>query len=388
MNEDKLEVIYESIHPGTPKTDIVFYQTIDKTLQALFADKIFSGIDGKPVIVPAKNERRVFVTDSNVAEILEVKSFLKNIDTSKHSIIILPAGEENKTIENVLKIAETALKEGHMRNSIFTGIGGGVICDMTAFAASIFKRGAKLEFVPTTLLAMVDAAIGGKTGCDFSTWKNMLGSFFPAQKLYDCPAFTKTLPETEYRSGLGEVVKTGLLYAPKLFQIMSDEQELVLSRDSETVYEIVKRCTLAKTSIVERDLMEKGPRMELNLGHTFGHAYESLAGLGTVPHGDAVAWGLGRAAELSLQLGYCDEDYRNDVFKCLKNYGWSTNKTPPKLENKTNSSSAHEIAQALIEIMHKDKKNSGKKIRCILQRELNMTVIEEIDDSLILKVLC
>ena len=379
MNEDKLELFYEPINLGTNKTDIVFYKNIDLLLTAFFADTVIQGIDGKPVIISNKKQRRVFVTDTNVAKLPQFKTFISTINLKEHSLIILPAGEKNKTIENVLAIAKTALEDGHMRNSVFTGIGGGVICDMTAFAASIFKRGAKLELVPTTLLAMVDAAIGGKTGCDFDNWKNMLGTFFPAQKLYDCPDFVQSLSEEEYRSGLGEVVKTGMLYAPKLFQIMSDEKQKVLSRDPETVYEIIKRCSLAKANIVQRDLMEKGPRMELNLGHTFGHAYESLAGLGKIPHGDAVAWGLGRTVELSVVLGYCQNDYKNDVFACLNNYGWSTAPIPPEL--------AQDSADSLIQIMHKDKKNSGEKIRCILQKELNMTIIEEIADSDIRAVL-
>ncbi|OJF76038.1 MAG: 3-dehydroquinate synthase [Treponema sp. CETP13] len=379
MNEDKLELYYESINPGTNKTDIVFFKNIDLLLKAFFANTVIQGIDGKPVIIQNKKQRRVFVTDTNVAKIPQVNDFLKTIDLTEHSVITLPAGEQHKTIENVLLIVKKALEDGHMRNSIFTGIGGGVICDMTAFAASIFKRGAKLELVPTTLLAMVDAAIGGKTGCDFDEWKNMLGTFFPAQKLYDCPDFIQNLPEEEYRSGLGEVVKTGMLYAPKLFQIMCNEKKKILSRDSEIVYEIIKRCSLAKSSIVQHDLMEKGLRMELNLGHTFGHAYESLCGLGKIPHGDAVAWGLSRSIELSMLLGYCQQDYKDDVFACLKNYGWSTDPIPPGLNKNS--------ADDLIKIMHKDKKNSGTKIRCILQKELNMTVIEEISDSDIKKVL-
>ncbi|HZK20367.1 MAG TPA: 3-dehydroquinate synthase family protein [Treponemataceae bacterium] len=385
MYEDKLEIFYEAIHPNTNKTTIVFYQSIEQSLQALFANEVINGIDNKPVTLNTPDLRRVFVTDTNIYERAPVKKFIHNLDTNKHSVIILPAGEEHKTIESVLKIAKTALEHSHMRNSIFTGIGGGVICDITAFAASVFKRGAKLELVPTTLLAMVDAAIGGKTGCDFSSWKNMLGTFYPAQKLYYCIDFVQSLTQKEYRSGLGEVVKTGMLYGPKLFQIMKDEKEKVLSRDNDIVYQIIKRCSLAKIGIVQRDLMEKGPRMELNLGHTFAHAYESYAGFGNVPHGDAVAWGLGRAIDLSLQLGYCTQEYYDDVFYCLKNYGWSTDKIPKFVLNNTKSNKV--IANTMLEIMHKDKKNTGEKIRLVLQKDMNMTVIEEVDDSQIIKAL-
>ena len=137
-------------------------------------------------------------------------------------------------------IVKTALESGLQRGSIFVGIGGGVICDMTAFASSIFKRGAGLELVPTTLLAMVDAAVGGKTGCDFENYKNMIGTFYPASRLHVFGDFLQSLPESEYRSGLAETLKTALLYAPKLFHILQTQKEDVMERTPELIRQIIR----------------------------------------------------------------------------------------------------------------------------------------------------
>jgi len=301
-----------------------------------------------------------------------------------HTLVVLGAGESYKTIENVLFIVKTALESGLQRGSIFVGIGGGVICDMTAFASSIFKRGAGLELVPTTLLAMVDAAVGGKTGCDFENYKNMIGTFYPASRLHVFGDFLQSLPESEYRSGLAETLKTALLYAPKLFHILQTQKEDVMERTPELIRQIIRRCVIAKASIVEKDLTETGLRMQLNLGHTFAHALETCAGLGAIPHGDAVAWGIGRAMELSLNLNLCDQEYRAEVEEVLESYGWCTTAYHPVLEGKI---PPDEAGDALLSAMKKDKKNSSPAIRCILQREINSTVIQEVPEAAIRSVL-
>ncbi len=378
MQYESQTINYQSVHPGTDSTLISFYDSYEDLFKALMTPKPLMGVDGQSV----GNEplpRRVFVTDTNVAAIPAVDAFLSSIDRSQHTLVILESGEKFKDFTSVLTIVRAALEAGMQRGCCFTGIGGGVITDMTAFAASIFKRGAKLELIPTTVLAMVDASIGGKTGCDFEGYKNMTGTFYPARHLYMASPFIQTLPENEFRSGLAEAAKTGMLYAPKLFQIMKDQSNLVLSRDEATMMQIIMRCSLAKAHIVQQDLMETGLRMQLNLGHTYAHALESVAGLGTVTHGEAVAWGLGRQANLSLKLGLCDEKYVQDVLDLLSEYGWCTTAQHPALSGR----SAEDAAAALIAAMRQDKKNDSGKIRHILQKELNCTVIQEVDDEAI-----
>ena len=365
MTTDLFSIKYQLVPHGTEETKILFYNTIFQIFENLLQG----------------NSENVICTDSNVANLASVKDFLEKAKALDAQIVIIPAGEENKTIESVLKIVKSALEKSFSRNCRFIAIGGGVISDMTAFASSLYKRGAKLEIVPTTLLSMADACIGGKTGCDFDNYKNMIGTFYPASKLHFCTDFILSLNETEYLSGLAEVIKTSMLYAPKLFQILKTEHEKIKAKDKEQLYQIVKRCVLAKSSIVEKDISETGLRKQLNLGHTFGHALESVAGFGKISHGQAVAWGISRAIELSCKLGLCEEDYKTDVFELLNIYGYSTENLPKIIAEKDN------VQENLIKAMKQDKKNDSNGITFVLQREMNLTLIETVAEKDILAVL-
>ena len=383
MTQDIFTIRYPQISAGTERTDIMFYEP--EELASLMS-----------ILSPDDGQRRILVTDSTVIGLPSMEGVSKEFGICSEAaplsvfrkgsatLVVLGAGESHKTIENVLFIVKTALESDLQRSGTFVGIGGGVICDMTAFAASIFKRGARLELVPTTLLAMVDAAVGGKTGCDFESFKNMIGTFYPANKLHVFGAFLQSLPESEYRSGLAETLKTALLYAPKLFDILQSQRDQVMERRPELTSQIIRRCVIAKASIVEKDLTETGLRMQLNLGHTFAHALETAAGLGAIPHGDAVAWGIGRALELSLSLGLCDQEYRDEVDRILESYGWCRTAYHPVLEGRIPPQDA---GARLLAAMKKDKKNSGPAVRCILQREINSTVIQEVPEDRILAVL-
>ena len=335
-----------------------------------------------PALPPAGG---IYVADTNTAPLLRKAAGFN----PQAPLVILEAGESNKSLSAIEPILETALAAGLARDSLFVGFGGGVVTDMTAFAASLYMRGAQLELVPTTLLAMADAAIGGKTGVDFGNYKNCVGTFYPAQKIHIAVSALETLPESEYRSGLAEVFKTALLYAPKLFQIMAEKRDVVLARDEELLLEVVKRCVQAKAHVVERDLRESGERMYLNLGHTFGHALESVAGFGETSHGDAVAWGIARALELGKRLGITDPDYIADVIPVLESYGWSSAAVHPALAKKiaAGSMTKDEAATALLAAMKNDKKKKAGAIRFILQREINSTLVTEAPDTEVLAVL-
>ncbi|MCQ2588810.1 MAG: 3-dehydroquinate synthase [Treponema sp.] len=325
-------------------------------------------------------ERRFFVTDATVASLPFMVPFISKFEDSKcgnDCLIILGSGEPYKTIDSVLRIVTGAIEADFTRNDLFIGIGGGVICDITAFAASIFKRGAKVEFVPTTLLAMVDASIGGKTGCDFANYKNMIGAFYPARQLYYWPEFLQSLPENQYNSGLAEAFKTAVLFDQELFDIFENSSEKILSRDSQTLDIIIRKCVAAKAKIVEEDFTEKGIRTYLNLGHTYGHAFETIAGLGAVTHGQAVAWGIGRAVTLSHNKGYCLENFRDRIFEVMKLYNWETSAIPSVLKGTA-------IGERFLTAMHKDKKNLTSKVKIIIPKAICDIVPEEIDDSEIL----
>ena len=369
-NYSNFNITYPSVHPGTDVTQIEFH-TETPDLRQFF--------------LPEENnpQKRCFVTDATVATLPYMQTFVSQFDDGRCGsdlLIILGSGEPYKTIESVLSIVETALENGFSRNDLFVGIGGGVICDLTGFAASLYKRGAAVQFVPTTLLSMVDASIGGKTGCDFKSYKNMIGSFFPAQKICYFLEFISTLSEAQFRSGLAEAFKTALLYDAELYDMFRTKSSQILSREPETICTIIQKCSKAKAEVVEKDFTEKNIRKHLNLGHTFGHALETLAGLGTVTHGDAVAWGIGRAVSLSAKLDFCKESYKDEVLHILSLYGWDINPVPK-------IASGGGISERLIQIMHKDKKNKSDKISIVLQRGLTDTFTQEVEDGDILPVL-
>lgn len=331
----------------------------------------------------------LYVADANTVALLRsARGF-----SPEAPLVVIPAGEESKTLANIEKILSVALDASLARDSLFVGVGGGVITDMTAFAASLYMRGAALELVPTSLLAMADAAIGGKAGVDFGNYKNCVGSFYPARRIHIAASALQTLSEAEFRSGLAEVFKTALLYAPKLFQIMAERRGEILSRNPELLLETVKRCVQAKAHVVERDLRETGERMYLNLGHTFGHALESVAGLGKVTHGDAVAWGISRALALGLRLGITDPEYAAEVLPVLSAYGWCVDARHPALAQPfpgrigDDPASGETTARALLDAMKNDKKKRAGNVRFVLQREINSTLVTEASDSDVLAVL-
>lgn len=389
MQFEEKDIAYPPVHPGTDRTFIRFYGG-EPDLNSIFYS---SEEENSP--------QRIFVTDTNVASLKQMQPFVNFFRGENYSqpkiengfigtrgkdvLLILGSGEPFKTIESVLAICKAAIDSNAKRSAVFTGIGGGVITDMTAFAASIFKRGATCELVPTTLLSMVDAAIGGKTGCDFDSYKNMIGSFFPAQKIHMIPSFIQSLPENEYRSGMAEVVKTALLYSKELFEKLASKPEILQNRKDPLVEEMIKICVNAKAAVVEQDLTEKNIRMQLNLGHTFGHALETRAGLGKVSHGDAVAWGIARAAELSKKIGLCTENYVQTVKSALSSFGWETQPMNSALNGKF--ASEKEAALSLFEAMKKDKKNASNKVRFVLQEDVGETVITEVDEKDVLSVL-
>ncbi len=333
--------------------------------------------DGEIAVLALPPAGGIYVADSNTAPLLKkARGFAESAP-----LVVLPAGESGKTLEAVSSILDTALKASLARDSLFIGFGGGVITDMTAFAASIYMRGAVLELVPTTLLAMADAAIGGKTGVDFCSYKNSVGTFYPAQKIHIAAAALDTLNEKEFRSGLAEVFKTALLYDEELYSLFAKRKKEINARERSFIAEAVKRCVKAKAAVVERDVYEKGERAFLNLGHTFGHALEAAAGFGAVSHGEAVAWGIGRALALGERLGITDSEYRKEVSALLAEYGWVDAPVHPVLAGE------EKAAEKLLAAMQGDKKRKGGTLRFILQKSLNSTLITAADPADVLAVL-
>jgi 3-dehydroquinate synthase len=260
-------------------------------------------------------------------------------------LCVLEPGETAKNWASVERILTAAYGAGLGRDGLFVGIGGGVVTDLASFAASIYMRGARLCLVATTLLGMVDAAIGGKTGFDLLGIKNLAGTFYPAALVCLPLEALKTLPPEQWKSGMGELLKTAVLegspaaldqawaLAPFMRGIFDGSRSF--ADDAYPLLEkLVAQAVLVKGRIVEADPRESsGGRALLNLGHTFGHALEAAAGLGVLTHGEAVAWGLILACELGLALGITPENRARNIQDLVAAYGYETASPHPLVKD-------------------------------------------------------
>lgn len=288
-------------------------------------------------------------------------------------ILCLPAGEKAKVWESVGAILERCAHAGLGRDGTIAGVGGGVICDITSFAASLYMRGCGLVLAPTTLLAMVDASLGGKTGIDFLGFKNLVGTFYPAGTILVCPAVLRDLPEREYLSGLAEVIKSAIIGDPELFALLEARQAEVLRREPAIVEEMILRSLTVKGRIVEVDPWEEGSRAHLNLGHTFGHALESATGFSGWTHGEAVAWGIGRSLAAGLRLGITDGDFARRVRDVLARYGYRLRADV----------GYRDLAAAFV----RDKKRAAGRTRLVLARSLGEIALREVSADVLAAVL-
>ncbi|MCL1814857.1 MAG: 3-dehydroquinate synthase [Treponema sp.] len=290
--------------------------------------------------------------------------------------LILPAGEKNKnwtSVETILRFAKTG---GLGRDGLFIGIGGGVVCDLTAFAASIYMRGAVLALIPTTLVCMADAALGGKTGFDLEEIKNLAGTFYPAGTILIAAETLKTLPGREWKSGMAELIKTAILDQDRTFTLaLLDEfsNPALLQNQPAAILPLVKKTLLIKGRIVEEDPWDtKKTRALLNLGHTFGHALESTLGLGTISHGEAVAWGIARSCELGLALGITPPDRAETIFQILKAWGYDL-ALPEAAGEFMDKGTAGKFRAALFS----DKKKNAGKLRFVVPAAFGAVLVEE-----------
>ena len=225
---------------------------------------------------------------------------------------ILPDGEQEKKLKTVHKIIDRLMEAGFGRDSTLIALGGGVVGDITGFTASIFMRGINFIQIPTTLLAQVDASVGGKTAVNHKSGKNLIGSFYQPQCVICDSIFLATLEATEISAGLAEIIKYGLIFDSEFFQWLQKNMQQILSNDRAAVDYVIQRSCAIKAEIVAQDEKEQSVRAVLNFGHTFGHAIEKLTGYGNWTHGDAVAVGMVLAARLSENMSLITpEDVQN-----------------------------------------------------------------------------
>ena len=282
-------------------------------------------------------------------------------------VVEIPDGERYKTMETLETVLDAALLRGADRSSVIVALGGGVVGDVAGFAAATLYRGVRLYMIPTTLLAQVDSSVGGKTGVNRPHGKNLVGAFHqPSGVLADTTTLA-TLPAREYRAGLAEVVKYGVILDGNLFDLLEGNVDRLNSRDPELLGEVVERCVRLKAYVVERDEREQNLRRLLNFGHTVGHAVEKATGYSRFLHGEAVAMGMVVAAGLSAKLGLCGPDVGARLAALLSALGLST-AIPDDVD-----------PTAVIDAVAYDKKASGGKVIFVLAEAIGRCVQREID---------
>jgi shikimate kinase / 3-dehydroquinate synthase len=290
------------------------------------------------------------VSDENIARLYagQAMEALRQVGYTAQMAVI-PAGEQHKTIATVSGLWEAFLAGGLERGSTVIALGGGVVGDLAGFAASVYLRGVPWVTVPTSLLAMVDASLGGKTGADLPQGKNLVGTFHPPSLVLADQQVLASLPSIELRNGLAEVVKHGVLADPVLFDLCSRGWEAV----QENLDEIVRRAMAVKIRIIQEDPYERGRRASLNLGHTLGHAIESASDY-RIKHGEAVAIGMLHAARISEQLGLASPGLVEAIAGTLRSLGLPAD-LPPSLDR-----------QRILNGVRVDKKRSAGKVRWVL----------------------
>ncbi|MGA2325028.1 MAG: 3-dehydroquinate synthase [Bryobacteraceae bacterium] len=288
-----------------------------------------------------------------------------------HEILFFPGGEEHKRLAAVETLAEEMVQRGGDRSSLVIAFGGGVVNDVAGFLAAIFMRGVPVLQIPTTLLAQVDAAIGGKTGVDLVCGKNLVGAFHqPIAVLID-PEVLATLPEREYRAGLFEVIKCGIIRSPSLFSMLEERRAEVLARQPEVVERMISECVGIKAEVVSADERESNIRVILNLGHTAGHALEAETGYSRFLHGEAISFGMRAATYLAERTGRLSAEDALEILHLLDLYG----PIPPL----TGVSAGALVARAVM-----DKKTLRGQVRWVLPERIGeVGVVPGIDDVVV-----
>ena len=337
------------------KSKILNVELADKSYPIYIGSDLLSSksllsdhIQGKQVMV---------VTNTTIAPLYleKLKDALSDFNVES---VILPDGEEFKTLETLNKVFDALLKAKFDRSSTLVALGGGVVGDITGYAAASYQRGVNFIQVPTSLLSQVDSSVGGKTGVNHELGKNMIGAFYQPKAVIIDVDTLDTLSDQEYSAGMAEVIKYGLLGNADFFYMLETNIESIMARNKDLIIEIIFNSCKDKASIVALDEFERGKRALLNLGHTFGHGIENAFGYGNYLHGEAVSIGMVMATKLSMDEGYLSNEDAIRVESIL-----SKADLPISIKKSIGS-------ETLIEAMSLDKKSIDGKIRLVLLKAL------------------
>ena len=337
------------------KSKILNVELADKSYPIYIGSNLLSSksllsdhIQGKQVMI---------VTNSTIAPLYleKLKDALSDFNVES---VVLPDGEEFKTLETLNKVFDALLKAKFDRSSTLVALGGGVVGDITGYAAASYQRGVNFIQVPTSLLSQVDSSVGGKTGVNHELGKNMIGAFYQPKAVIIDVDTLDTLSDQEYSAGMAEVIKYGLLGNADFFYMLETNIESIMARNKDLIIEIIFNSCKDKASIVALDEFERGKRALLNLGHTFGHGIENAFGYGNYLHGEAVSIGMVMATKLSMDEGYLSNEDAIRVESIL-----SKADLPISIKKSIGS-------ETLIEAMSLDKKSIDGKIRLVLLKAL------------------
>ena len=319
--------------------------------------------------------RHALVVSNSVVAPLYLQRVRAGLEGLRHAALTLPDGELHKSLDSTARIFAALAELNASRDATIIALGGGVIGDVTGFAAACWMRGIAFVQMPTTLLAMVDSSVGGKTAVDLPQGKNLVGAFHQPRAVVIDTDTLSTLPDRELRSGLAEVIKYGALGDAEFFAWLERNAEALLARDPSALAHAIETSCRAKAGIVARDETEQGERALLNFGHTFGHALETATDYGALVHGEAIAIGMVLAARLSARLGRAGGGDTQRLASLLQRCGLPT-VMPVGID-----------PQRLLDLMRLDKKNVSGRLRLILWRGIGQAEIAaDVDEAAIREV--
>jgi 3-dehydroquinate synthase len=317
----------------------------------------------KDLLVRHIHSKQVLLVSNETVAPLYSDSVLSALSGLQVETVVLPDGEQYKTLETTAKIFDALLEHRFSRNATLIALGGGVIGDMGGFAAACYQRGIAFIQIPTTLLAQVDSSVGGKTGVNHLLGKNMIGAFYQPLCVLADTEVLHTLDDRQLSAGIAEVIKYGLIRDAEFFVWLENNLEALLRRDQQALAFAIERSCMNKAEVVAADEKESNIRAILNLGHTFGHAIETGAGYGQILHGEAVAVGTCQAADLSRRLGWLDDADVARIVAIFRNARLPV-KPPQELDSKR-----------FVELMAVDKKNVDGKLRLILLESIGKATL-------------
>ncbi len=327
-------------------------------------------IGDKLVELGIDNKRKILIISNNEIAKFFGNTLLDNLRKNNYSanIFIIKEGEANKNISTMLEIYDAAFECGMERGSLMMALGGGIVGDITGFASATWLRGLDYIQIPTTLLSMVDSSVGGKTGVNHPKGKNLIGAFNQPKAVFIDPDTLKTLPPREFRAGMAEIIKYGVINDEFLFEYLESKNNLenILNLDNERLVKIIKKSVEIKSEIVSKDEKEKGIRAFLNYGHSFGHVIENLCGYGEYLHGEAISIGMRIAGEIALDRGLWSKNENIRQNNLIKSYGLPIE--IPKLNRSD-----------VVRILMGDKKVQGGKMRFILPKGIgNVDIYDDV----------